>query len=567
MMDMPAGNGLPDPTAGPNRRPIPGAGASPAFPARAQPGTRRQDRRPPPTRSPPSSRNTAPWCCTTPQLCVARRRRRLLRHRLGTRRPDAAALRPGRRAPIRPSQALKSPGRAGEGHRRARLQGRLCGGLDRVPLAPARRRHRATSSSTWTRCGPTRTSTSSASTTTCRCPTGATARPTSTPIRSRAPSRSTTRPTCSANIEGGEDYDWYYASRRRPRGADPHADRRHRPRQALGVPPEGHPQLVAERPLRAGPAACEAGAPTGYLPQGKPIWFTEFGCPAVDKGPNQPNVFYDPKSSESFLPYFSTGSKDDPVQRAYLEATLSYWRDHAPVSAVYGGPMLTTDHMFAWAWDARPFPDFPGRTAVWHDTPNYELGHWLTGRLGEVPLKWIIAELCAAVGVTAFDTTDLHERLDAGAGLRHRRADEPARHPGRADGRLPVRRARVGRHAAVLRPGQRAGDGAGRRRPRGRSGAPDPGYSLARAGDTDLPGAVRLSFADPYRDYAGGSVEARKRDRQQPERRATGDRRGARSGLCAAMSRRACSSRPGRRARPAPSSCRPRGWRSTPATP
>ncbi len=52
-------------------------------------------------------------------------------------------------------------------------------------------------------------------------------------------------------------------------------------------------------------------------------------------------------------------------------------------------------------------PDFPGRTAVWHDTPNYELGHWLTGRLGEVPLKWIIAELCAAAGVPAFDTSAL----------------------------------------------------------------------------------------------------------------------------------------------------------------
>ena len=156
-----------------------------------------------------------------------------------------------------------------------------------------------------------------------------------------------------------------------------------------------------------GRAACARRGATAYVPQAKPIWFTEFGCPAVDKGPNQPNVFYDPKSSECALPYFSPGAKDDPVQRAYLEAMLAYWRDHAPVSTVYGGPMLSTADMFAWAWDARPFPDFPGRTAVWHDTPNYELGHWLTGRAGEVPLKWIIAELCAAVGVTAYDTAAL----------------------------------------------------------------------------------------------------------------------------------------------------------------
>ncbi len=33
--------------------------------------------------------------------------------------------------------------------------------------------------------------------------------------------------------------------------------------------------------------------------ESKPIWFTELGCPSIDKGSNQPNVFYDPKSSES----------------------------------------------------------------------------------------------------------------------------------------------------------------------------------------------------------------------------------------------------------------------------
>ena len=33
------------------------------------------------------------------------------------------------------------------------------------------------------------------------------------------------------------------------------------------------------------------------------------------------------------------------MQRAYLEATLSYWRDHAPQSAIYGGPMVSTADM------------------------------------------------------------------------------------------------------------------------------------------------------------------------------------------------------------------------------
>ena len=89
---------------------------------------------------------------------------------------------------------------------------------------------------------------------------------------------------------------------------------------------------MGEPPSLAGRAASRTPRATAYVAQAKPIWFTEFGCPAVDKGPNQPNVFYDPKASESFLPYFSLGSKDDPVQRAYLEAMLAYWRDNAPTS-------------------------------------------------------------------------------------------------------------------------------------------------------------------------------------------------------------------------------------------
>ena len=38
---------------------------------------------------------------------------------------------------------------------------------------------------------------------------------------------------------------------------------------------------------------------TAWVPAGKPIWLTEIGVPGVDKGTNGPNVFPDPKSSES----------------------------------------------------------------------------------------------------------------------------------------------------------------------------------------------------------------------------------------------------------------------------
>ena len=34
--------------------------------------------------------------------------------------------------------------------------------------------------------------------------------------------------------------------------------------------------------------------PTSWVPRSKPIWFTEIGCAAIDKGTNQPNKFLDP---------------------------------------------------------------------------------------------------------------------------------------------------------------------------------------------------------------------------------------------------------------------------------
>ncbi len=312
----------------------------------------------------------------------------------------------------------------------------------------------------------------------------------------------------SANVEGGEDHAWYYAS---------DADRVAQARTPIVDGAHGEHWVFRQKDIRAWwqnphrsrPGGVREAAATGYRPEGKPVWFTEFGCPAVDKGTNQPNVFFDPKSSESVLPYFSLGSKDDAIQRAYLEVTLAYWRDHAPLSSVYGGPMVEAANMYAWAWDARPYPDFPALTGVWHDTPNYELGHWLTGRIEAVPLKWIIAELCAAVGVAAYDTSRLlgantlvpGYATDALASPRDMLAglmDAFQFDACESGGRL-VFFARGNVSPVVLTEADLVVDGEG-----------DVGYAFVRAPETDLPGSVRISFADPFRAYATGSVEARK---------------------------------------------------------
>ncbi|WP_420024188.1 baseplate multidomain protein megatron (plasmid) [Cereibacter azotoformans] len=213
-----------------------------------------------------------------------------------------------------------------------------------------------------------------------------------------------------SNIAGGEGFDWFYA------GA---ADRSAQTRTPISDGAHGKPWVFRYKDLRAWwsdphfdrPGGVESATPTAWVPESKPIWFTELGCPAVDRGTNQPNVFFDPKSSESFVPYFSRGWRDDAIQRAYLEASYLWWGDpdNNPVSSVYGDRMVHVPECAAWTWDARPYPFFPALTDVWTDGANWRLGHWLTGRLGAVSLAALVRHLCLRAGLPAhrIDVTGL----------------------------------------------------------------------------------------------------------------------------------------------------------------
>lgn len=137
---------------------------------------------------------------------------------------------------------------------------------------------------------------------------------------------------------------------------------------------------------------------TAWKPESKPIWLTEFGCPAVDRGSNAPHVFPDPKSSENAKPYFSRGGRDDLIQSRLIEAYQTYFDptdpqfidSQNPLSRVYGGRMVQLDHLALWAFDARPFPAFPSMANIWSDSENYLTGHWVNGRLEACPLDALI---------------------------------------------------------------------------------------------------------------------------------------------------------------------------------
>lgn len=212
-----------------------------------------------------------------------------------------------------------------------------------------------------------------------------------------------------SNVEGGEGFDWYYASS---------ADRDAQVRTPISDGAHGEPWVWRYKDIRNwwGNAHHERiggvrqGVSTVWQAESKPIWFTELGCASIDKGTNQPNKFLDPKSSESDLPYHSNGLRDDLIPQQYLRAQLGYWGEaaHNPVSSVYGGQMLDLTRCFVWAWDARPYPWFPANEDIWSDGPNYRCGHWLNGRASGRSLASVVKEICARVGLLEVDTSGLH---------------------------------------------------------------------------------------------------------------------------------------------------------------
>lgn len=211
-----------------------------------------------------------------------------------------------------------------------------------------------------------------------------------------------------ANIEGGEGYDWYYHSEEA---------RFAQRRTAISDGTHDEPWVFRYKDIRnwwshshhdriGGIRSAES---TPWVPGSKPIWFTEIGCGAINKGTNQPNKFVDPKSSESSVPWFSNGARDDFLQQRYLQVMRSYWEDEEnnPVSAEYQGRMIDVSRMYVWAWDTRPFPSFPNNTTDWNDGENYKTGHWITGRSSNRTLESVVSEICERSGMMHFDASQL----------------------------------------------------------------------------------------------------------------------------------------------------------------
>jgi len=315
------------------------------------------------------------------------------------------------------------------------------------------------------------------------------------------------------NVAGGEGYDWFYAS---------DSDRTQQLRTPISDGAYNKAWVFRYKDIKNWwlnnhyhrPGGIEEVTSTAWVPQSKPVLFTEFGCPAIDNGANQPNVFFDAKSSSSALPYFSSGIRDDFMQRRYLEAMLEYWGagasginpDANPTSSLYGAAMVDQQAMHIWTWDARPFPAFPYLVSIWSDGENWERGHWLNGRLGAVSLEPLVKTILEQFEFDRFDVSNLEGIMDGFI------IDRP----------MSVR--------AALEPLARAfffdgveSDGIIKFRHRNEEVAgqleqdnlvvenvDDKEFYLTRAQETELPNGNKIGYIDSLADYRRASVEARR---------------------------------------------------------
>ncbi|MEZ5918165.1 MAG: glycoside hydrolase TIM-barrel-like domain-containing protein [Parvularculaceae bacterium] len=307
-----------------------------------------------------------------------------------------------------------------------------------------------------------------------------------------------------SNIEGGENFDWYYASA---------ADRDGQVRTPITDGVYNQPWVWRAKDIRSWwanahhhrPGGVRQSAPTPWLAGMKPFRFTELGAPAVDKGANQPNVFVDPKSAESALPYYSSGARDDLAQRRTLEAVHAYWRDpaHNPQSSFDGRLMIETDKFYVYAFDARPYPFFPARADIWGDAANWPRGHWLNGRLTRAPLDLLVRALCAEGEVTTVDAAALKGAL-AGYVV-----DRPMSPRQMIDPLADVFQFDMAETAGVLRFFPRGGPPAFVIADAGLVAGDKAAFSVTLGQQSDTPSAVRLGFIDEGADYLPAIAEAR----------------------------------------------------------
>ncbi len=316
----------------------------------------------------------------------------------------------------------------------------------------------------------------------------------------------------AANVAGGDGYDWRYLS-----DADRAAQRRtpvvdlaggvvavawlYRPKDLVGWWSNAHVP-------RVGGVAQPA---TAWIPRSKPIRFTAFGAPAVDRAANEPDELRAPLAADARLPWFSRGWRDDVSQRSVIEALLGHWSAPGanPVSPQTGALMLDVANSAAAFWDTRPYPAYPEAFDLWPDATTWRTGHNLSGRLGSVSLAALVRSLCLRGGLPdgQIDVSGLWGAVEGHVitALESPRTSITvlARHFGfdavESEGR--IRFLMRGRAPAAVISAEDMVTGA--------TGGAEV-FELTRAQETELPLALKWQIARADEDYDSALVEARR---------------------------------------------------------
>ena len=299
----------------------------------------------------------------------------------------------------------------------------------------------------------------------------------------------------AAGIEGGEFFDWTYASANA---------RENQNRTTITDAAYGTPAVFRQKDIRGWwgvthknrPAGVRSASTTAWTAGMKQVWFTALGMPAIDKATNQPSAVLDAKSSGSAMPFYSNGARDDALQRAALEAHLVHWAGDAMIGRI-----------LMQGWDVRPGPVF-GQDAKWADTPNWQRGLWLSGRLGAAAAEESLRDIFQRAGFTQYQILPLGSVIDAVAtsSLASPRAMiealAPVHHMQAVEAGSTVRL-----DAMSLQPLRATIDAGSLIRQAG----PD-NLTRQRAQETDLPRELSITWSEPTLDDQAASYKAIRSD-------------------------------------------------------
>jgi hypothetical protein len=244
------------------------------------------------------------------------------------------------------------------------------------------------------------------------------------------------------------------------------------------------------------------GTKTSYVSKSKQIRFTSTGCPAINLGSNSP---------DQNPPLFSNQSRDDAIQRAYLEAVLLWALDPQKNPPIVGGSadrMVDNNMIPISSWDVRTYPEYPNNTTLFQDGEQYAKGFSLAGRVGSPALIALVKSIMEGSDVP-YDVSELYGGntmiegyvLENITSLRELLAPlescfffDAIESEGIVKFALRIRRpSMVLTTDSLLTTEDNPG-----------------GYKITRNQESDNPIVVKLQYIDPARDYNTAAVDSRR---------------------------------------------------------